>query len=279
MDQRDMTKGRDAVRAVVRVAAAVVDPEPLLTAGICHIPAAAIVGRVRGTAPGVRDGDVLAGVGPLADLIALDLSSVSPVGAVEGLDEAMLALLPVFASTLAALTDVAIGAGHRVLISGTGLTARLAARLIRLQADAPAMLQEVRAGEEGHGPVAPSRADLLIDTTADPARWAETFPLVRDEGRVLLLLPPWPLVCRFDFYPAVHWRSLVVHARRVPRLGGELGGLASATELLRHFRDRRLLEMDDLLLDVAPQRVRAETWAPPDFSGKGWLIRWPAPDV
>jgi threonine dehydrogenase-like Zn-dependent dehydrogenase len=65
-------------------------------------------------------------------------------------------------------------------------------------------------------PVSADTVDVLIDTTAAPALWAPLLARVRPEGRVALLTPPGAQVCRFDFYPGVHRRSLSLLARRVP---------------------------------------------------------------
>ena len=73
----------------------------------------------------------------------------------------------------------------------------------------------------------PRSAATVIDTGGEPDRWVSASSLVRNEGTILGLLHPWTAPVDFDFYPAVHSRSL----RLIPRswyLPAETGALAEA---------------------------------------------------
>jgi len=137
------------------------------------------------------------------------------------------ALLPLAAAVLKAVRDADIRVADRVLICGSGLVADLAEQAARLWGGritkvlaAQARLSRVDRGRPGDANRSDDagRFDVLIDTTADPAVWSSGLGLLRDQGRALLLLPPGAQVHPFDFYPAVHRRSLSVLARRVPEV-------------------------------------------------------------
>ncbi len=142
-----------------------------------------------------------------------------------------------------ALRHVGLALGDRVCVSGSGPLARLTAQLAELCTGVP----PTRAGDGPEGGAhdgAP--CDLLVDASADPSLWAAVLPRVREQGRVLLLLPPGRQVYPYDFYPMVHRRSLSLLARRVPpeppAAGIPAGDVyAEDIQAVRHLFERGLL--------------------------------------
>jgi hypothetical protein len=68
-------------------------------------------------------------------------------------------------------------------------------------------------------PVGTARgADVVIDTSGEPARWEQALPTVCDEGTVVLMVPPWASAFDFNFYQVIHRRSLQLIASRWNRI-------------------------------------------------------------
>lgn len=234
---------------LVQVACAVVDPEPILAGCTPDIPEGAFIGTVRTGSDSARlqPGDWVAGVGPLADFATVSADRLQPLAADAGFARDALALLPLFDSVVSALGDAGIAQGDRVLISGRGLAARLVEQVA-----------EIHTGSAPHTLLRgdpPNRRedfsfDILIDTTADSSWWPRVLSLVREQGRVLLLLPPGPQVHPLDFYPAIHRRSLRLLARRVPSTGGQSTSMGEGSRIRQQLLDEGLVRLHGLLAEV-----------------------------
>lgn len=238
---------------LVQVACAVVDPEPILAGCTPDIPEGAFIGTVRtgSDSAHLQPGDWVAGVGPLADFVTVSIGRLQPLAADAGFARDAMTLLPLLASVVSALGDAGIAQGDRVLISGRGLAARLVEQVAEIHTgSAPRTLLR------GDPPNRREDFDILIDTTADSAWWPRVLPLVREQGRVLLLLPPGPQVYPLDFYPAIHRRSLRLSARRVPSAGRQLASTGEGSRFLQRLLDEGLVRLHGLLADV---RVGAQS--------------------
>ncbi len=251
--------------------AAVVDPEPLRAISVSHIPSAAFVGAMQ-HGPETPGEAIVIGVAPLADAVALAFGQVEQVRPDAGFLLESEALRPIVSSLFEALDDAGIRSEDDVLVSGRGLTARLAALLVEAISGRPA--QTVSPLSRSTGEDSSAGADILIDTTADSIWWSRAFPLVRDEGRIMLLLPPWPVVCPFDFYRDLHRRSLSLLARRVPSADGKPTSSENTTRVIEALRHAGA-ESGGWLVDVPvgpTGRVAVDLDAVPE--GRGLLIRW-----
>lgn len=247
-----------AEQVSVQVTCAVTDLEPLRRGRTADVPVAAFVGTVRAPAAAgdLRSGGVVCGVGPLTERVSVTREHLTPVDAGSHHTPEVLALVPFAACLAEALGCVGLGLGERVGINGRGLAARLVTQLAGLSTGSPARtLPDHGRGQDRRDVIASGDAgevDLLVDTTTDALRWAGSFPLVREQGRVLLILPPGPQHHAFDFYPAVHRRSLSLSARRVP---GAIGSASSGA--VRHLLDQGRLTVDGMLASVRAHTLDA----------------------
>lgn len=222
---------------LVQVACGVVDLEPLRMGPTPDVPAAAFLGTVREAASptDLKPGDLVCGVGPLAERVAVGRDNLVRLDGESQGHREHLALIPFVFPVLDALESAYLVLGERVCVAGQGLAARLSMQVAELFTGITPDAGEV---------------DLLIDTTADAARWVEVLPSVREQGRVLLLVPPGPQVHSFDFYPMVHRRSLSLQARRVPGVGERLGGRERDIRTLLHLFGQGFLCSEGLLINI-----------------------------
>jgi NADPH:quinone reductase-like Zn-dependent oxidoreductase len=227
------------------------------------VPTGAFLGTVGDGAasPGLKPGDLVAGVGPLADRVSVARDRLRLLDADARSPREGLALLPVVASLVDALGSARLALGDRVCVSGQGLAARLSMQLAELSTGSPPSALSRNGGVNGTqdagAPHDTVGVDLLVDTTADSAWWSKALPLVREQGRVLLLLPPGPQVYPFDFYPMIHRRSLSLLARRVPGISGRPTIAQDDIRVLQHLFDRGLLAADGLLTSVRAESLGA----------------------
>lgn len=267
---------------LVQVARTIVDPEPLLARSGPDVPEAAFVGTVLDGAghAHLSRGEVVVGVGPITDVALLAPERAQPVRRAGGLGQESMALLPYVSSLIRALGDAHIGPQDKVLVSGGGLVSRVAEQLVEMCTGRPPHTLS-RPGGAADGAVVgqgdeAKDFDVLIDTTVDSDWWPKVLPLVREQGRVLLVLPPAPLVLQFDFYPDIHRRSLSLLARMVPSTGG-LCFFDDAGEMLQHLLTRGLVALTGLLSEVRvgsqlPDGVALHPEGVP--RGKGLAICW-----
>jgi hypothetical protein len=302
-----------AGEVMVRVAAAVVDPEPLLTGTYPRVPDAAFVGSIERVAhstgrDALKPGARVVGVGPLADLTVVAAGCVSEVPDGAGTTDESLAGLPVLESVVAALDDVNAGPGEQVLVSGNGLAARLVSQLLTVKtgrspetlsaaeraggnrggsggrnargaggADQRAGRGRRVRGQEAGGRQQARESDLLIDTTADPARWQAVLAQVRRLGRALLVIPAGSQILPFDFYPRVHRGSLSLLVRRVP---APLRSAAAGGGVMAGHPAQRVLRLDGLLVEVHAGAGTVPVSGAPLFNligaggGQGLLVRF-----
>lgn len=266
---------------LVRTAFSVVDPEPFLAGCALAVPEAVLIGIVQNEPVGtdLHRGEFVIGVGPLTDLALLAPSRVQAVAPDSGLNRESIPLLLTFSSLLCALGDAGIGLGTQVLVSGDGLTARLTQQLVEMYTGRPpqtvSTIHRSNTAETSRVIDKTGAFDVLIDTTADPGWWPQILPLARDQARILLLLPPWPLVRPFDFYPDIHRRSLSLFTRKIPSTEGPPTP-RHADRILRQSLNRGLIRLDGLLFEVdVPSHWSSGTQihlnAP---EGRGILVRW-----
>lgn len=223
----------EAGQVLVQSVCTIVDLEPLRAGRTHEIPEGAFLGRVLETsrAENPLPGTFVVGVGPLAEVFPVERESTLPVEGDDGTAPEHLALLPLAAAVLRAVGDADIRVADRVLVSGCGLAADLAGQAARIYAGRVTRVLPADAGSarvDAGGLRDSGGFDVLIDTTADSSVWARSLDLLRDQGRALLLLPPGPQVYPFDFYPAVHRRSLSVLVRRVPAMDERPAAAADA---------------------------------------------------
>lgn len=214
----------------VRVSLAVLDPEPLGAASSTEFPEAAFLGTIESAPAGAawRAGQRVVGVGVPGTIVTVAPGRIHALPDQGSLSSEAAALLPSVSAVAAALRDAAIARDERVLVSGRGLTARLVAQVLKaLHGQTPGTLTpkemgpETRRGRGGRGGPGEGGgdADVVIDTTADAARWQMAMGSARRMGRVLLLIPPGEQLRSFDFYQRVHRGSLSLVSRRVPSPG------------------------------------------------------------
>lgn len=139
------------------------------------------------------------------------------------LDETQAAAWPLLLALLRALKQIQIELGESVLVSGNGpvgqIMAQLASivgagRVVGLVSDSnqPAAERIVWTGDfEQVGQLLPhGQADVLVETSGDPAKLEKLLACVRGGGRVLLLASSAAGQANFDFYPHLHRRSLTL---------------------------------------------------------------------
>lgn len=273
---------------IVRVAFAVLDTEPLLAGGAPaggeagFVPEAAFVGTVqRGSAQdrltGLQAGRLVVGVAPLADLTAVPAARVRPLPPEEPLPLDVAACLPIIAATSGALADAGLAVGDRVLVSGGGLTARLAAQLVEVMTGLPpqtvARPREGQTGVRGTAPPGVGEWDVLVEASGDPGWWAEVLPLVRRMGRVVLLIPPGPQVHSFDFYARAHRGSLTLLARRVPAVTDRPSVPPDGVGHIRRALDHGQVRLNGLLTEITVEDSSAAPLSL-DALGEGQGLRF-----
>ncbi|MDR7457105.1 MAG: hypothetical protein QN174_06560 [Armatimonadota bacterium] len=259
---------------VVDVACAVVDLQSLRLRSDAHVPEGAFVGRAH--AGGVHTGapeSVVVGVGPIADHVCVPRAALRVFGACgEALD--VLVLLPVMTALAAAFEAARLAFGERVCVSGDGMVARLAAQLTQVVTGRPAVMVSAIDGDSS-GPADDLDADLIVDATADEAKWKAVLPMARERGRALLLLPGGPQVHPFDFYPTVHLKSLALVARRVPDAASWRSAPDATVEALRRLLGQRGLGADAAAVVRIPSRRLVEgTLAVEPRTTNGGLVIW-----
>lgn len=151
----------------------------------------------------------------------------------------------VLLALLRAIKQIQIELGESVLVSGNGPVGQVmaqfagiagAGRVVGLASDSnqPAAERIVWTGDfEQVGQLLPQgQADVLIETTGDPAKLEKLLACVRGGGRVLLLSSSATGSANFDFYPHLHRRSLTLKSITLQNLMAEVGptGLAGERE-------------------------------------------------
>lgn len=208
-----------------------------------HVLEGAFVGRTRaGGADVDAPGSLVAGIGPIADRVCVPRADLRVLD-VAGMALETLALLPIAATIVAAFRAVRLVLGEQVCVSGDGMVARLAAQLAEVSTGRPVVTVST-VGRARAGLTADDLSALVVDATADEEQWKAILPLAQECGRALLLLPGGPQVHPFDFYPAVHLRSLVLAARRVPDAASWRSASDATVEALRRLLARRGLNAD-----------------------------------
>ncbi len=229
---------------VVRVSTAIVDPEPFIARTAASPPVGAFVGTIEGgpMQEALETGAAVVGIGPIGERLTLSATDVWPVRGAD-VPRGALALLPFLGPIVAGLAALGVGLGDRALVSGRGLTARLAAVAMEQMTErTPARLAPPREGAAG-GSGGAAEVDVLVDTTGDTAWWGHVLLQVGKEGRALLLIPPGPQIHSFDFLPRIHRGSLSLAVRRVPSRGDPS---AAAALLSRMLADGALAPADVL---------------------------------
>lgn len=131
----------------------------------------------------------------------------------------------VLLALLRAIKQIQIELGESVLVSGNGPVGQVmaqfasivgAGRVVGLASDSnqPAAERIVWTGDfEQVGQLLPhGQADVLIETSGDPANLEKGLALVRSGGRILLLASSAASQVNFDFYPHLHRRSLTLRS-------------------------------------------------------------------
>lgn len=155
----------------------------------------------------------------LSEIIVKSAETALP----SNLDETQAAAWPLLLALFRAVKQIQIELGESVLVSGNGpvglVMAQLASiagagRLVGLASDSnqPATERIVWTGDfEQVGQLLPQgQADVLIETTGDPAKLEKLLACMRGGGRVLLLTSNAASQANFDFYPHLHRRSLML---------------------------------------------------------------------
>lgn len=139
------------------------------------------------------------------------------------LNETQAAVWPLLLALLRAVKQLQIELGESVLVSGSGPMGQVMAQLASIagagrvvglasEPNLPAAERIIWTGDfEQVGQLLPqSQADVLIETTSDPAKLEKCLALVRSGGRILVLASSTAGQANFDFYPHLHRRSLTL---------------------------------------------------------------------
>ncbi len=229
--------------------------EAVLLAGFREdSPPPAVLGGKWGTRPVVA-------LGPPADRVILPVEKLWTVP--PGVEQDTALLLPLLGAVHRGIRALHLSPGARVLVTGPGLPAAVAALLARSLAGAS--VERVRSGDFPAGSF-----DAFVDATGDPALWGPAMSRMRVAGRVLLLLPPGPCRPPFDVYPQVHRRSLRLLARRWTPPEGWCSEPETASLLALARKERRELEKEVHEATLSPGQPVA-----PDPEGRALRLRWP----